>query len=71
MSKLPEYEQITTDEQLARFCGSLRGSELLAFDTEFVSENCYRPQLCLVQVATRNKLALIDAISIKDLTPFW
>jgi ribonuclease D len=71
LNKVPEYEQITTDEQLARFCGSLRGSDLLAFDTEFVSENCYRPQLCLVQVATREKLALIDAISIKDLTPFW
>lgn len=71
MNKLPEHQLITTPEQLDRFCGGLRGTDLLAFDTEFVSENCYRPQLCLVQVATRTQLALIDAIAIKDLTPFW
>lgn len=71
LNKLPEFEQLTSAEQLARFCANLRGSDVLAFDTEFVSENRYRPQLCLVQVATRDRMALIDAIAIKDLTPFW
>jgi hypothetical protein len=41
LNKLPEYEQITTDEQLARFCGSLRGSDLLAIDLNCAS---YRSQ---------------------------
>lgn len=71
LNKLPEFEHLTSAEQLARFCSSLRGTDVLAFDTEFVSENRYRPQLCLVQVATRERMALIDAIAIKDLTPFW
>ncbi len=71
MNKLPDYDQISNRDQLERFCSKLRGSDVLAFDTEFVSENRYRPQLCLVQVATRDRLALLDAIAIKDLAPFW
>ena len=42
-----------------------------AFDTEFVGEDTYIPVLCLIQVATRNALYLIDPIAIQDVTPFW
>ncbi len=40
-------------------------------DTEFVSEDSYRPELCLIQVASPEGLGLIDAIAIEDATPFW
>ena len=42
-----------------------------AFDTEFVSEETFEPVLCLVQVATRDRLAAIDPLAVRDLAPFW
>jgi ribonuclease D len=44
---------------------------LISFDTEFVSEDSYRPLLCLIQVATEKRIAMIDPLDCEDLTPFW
>ena len=66
-----KFEHITQSGQLEQYCCGLKGSDFLGFDTEFVSENRYRPELCLIQVASRSGLAIIDALSVKDLTPFW
>lgn len=78
MSELPQkssprvpYLNITTDEQLRTYCQRLAEAEWVAFDTEFVSEQTYRPVLCLVQVASPGQLALIDAMAVQDMTPFW
>src|SRR6478609_3354165 len=49
----------------------LRSSGRFAFDTEFVSEHTYEPVLCLVQVATRERLAVIDPLAVPDLAPLW
>jgi ribonuclease D len=65
------YTSITTDQQLETFCRRLIGRPRLAFDTEFVSERSYRPVLCLVQVALDDELALVDPMTIHDMTPFW
>ena len=46
-------------------------AKTIAFDTEFVSEHTYRPVLCLIQIAADDDLAVIDGITIGDLTPFW
>jgi len=62
---------LTTDDQLRQFCGQLADCDWIAFDTEFVSERTYRPVLCLIQVATASDLAIIDAVAIDDMTPFW
>ena len=62
---------IVTDEQLRQYCQQLAASPSIAFDTEFISESSYHPLLCLVQVATGDGLALIDATTIEDMTPFW
>ena len=65
------YTNIQTDSELAAFCARLPDARRIAFDTEFVSEHSYRPELCLVQVAADDHLALIDPMAIADMTPFW
>lgn len=40
-------------------------------DTEFVSEDTFRPELCLIQVATEDQLAVIDPYEVGDLREFW
>ena len=62
---------ITTAAQLEGLATHLRASGRFGFDTEFVSEATYEPVLCLIQVATPERLALIDPLAIRDLTPFW
>lgn len=65
------YDHIETAEHLASFCNDLKGSEFIGFDTEFVSEDTYYPELCLIQVASDDRLAVIDTKKVKDIKPFW
>ena len=62
---------ITTTAQLRALVDHLRALGRFGFDTEFVSEDTFEPVLCLVQVATRDRLALIDPLAVRDLDPFW
>lgn len=62
---------ISTQSELLDYCARVSSTEWIAMDTEFVSEDSYRPQLCLVQVASGDGLALIDAVSVGDVSPFW
>jgi ribonuclease D len=49
----------------------MRGSDFVAIDTEFIRENSYWPELCLIQVATPEEAAVIDPLaSGLDLAPF-
>ena len=54
-----QYDSINTADQLGELCDRLSDCPIIAFDTEFVSEDSYRPQLCLIQVATHDQLAII------------
>jgi len=65
------YESITTESQLGEFCQKLAASPWIALDTEFVSESTYRPELCLIQVSTPQRLAIIDTMVVEDVRPFW
>ena len=51
---------ITDSTQLAEFCARLSKSRFVAVDTEFMRENSYYPELCLVQMADENEAAAID-----------
>src|SRR5438128_6846420 len=65
-------EQIVTDPAaLAEFCAYLSSCPEFGFDTEFVGEDTYHPRLCLVQVATAERLLLIDPLSAGPLDAFW
>jgi len=65
------HQTITTDSELKKLCEQLSTEPTIAFDTEFVSEDSYRPELCLVQVAAGECLAVIDPQKINDMAPFW
>jgi ribonuclease D len=62
---------ITTPQQLRGLVDHLRSIGRFAFDTEFVSEDTFEPILCLIQVATRERLALVDPLAVGDVSAFW
>jgi ribonuclease D len=65
------YHHIATPPQLAEFVPRLENADSIAFDTEFVSEDTYRSDLCLIQVAVGNDLAVVDPLAAGDVTAFW
>lgn len=71
MTKAAEESLIATPQQLRDLARDVRAAGQFAFDTEFVSEDTFEPVLCLVQVATRERLAVIDPQAVGDLSPFW
>ena len=67
---LPEQVAVTPQE-LTACCEYLATCPQFGLDTEFVGENSYHPHLCLVQVATTERLILIDPLSVGPLDAFW
>jgi ribonuclease D len=70
MSEVRE-EIVVTPGELAACCQHLAACPQLGFDTEFVGEDTYHPSLCLVQVATPDRLVLIDPLTAGPLDAFW
>ena len=61
---------ITRTEDLAALCERLARSEFVSVDTEFMRENTYWPELCLVQIANTEEAAAIDPMAEGiDLSP--
>ncbi|MCB2064015.1 MAG: ribonuclease D [Novosphingobium sp.] len=61
---------ITSSDKLAALCERLSRAQFVAVDTEFMRENTYWPELCLVQVADENEAAAIDPLAEGlDMTP--
>lgn len=71
MSRNLFYTAISTAGELAEFCASLADAKKIGFDTEFISERTYRPELCLVQANVDGRLSVIDSLAISDMRPFW
>ena len=64
------HKLITDSAQLAEFCARLARSDFVAVDTEFMRENTYYPELCLVQLADENEAAAVDPMTEGlDLSP--
>ena len=64
------HDLITTSEELAALCARLAKADFVTVDTEFMRENTYWPELCLVQIADTNEAAAIDPMAEGiDLTP--
>ncbi len=62
-------EIISRPAQLGVVARELVGSHAIALDTESNSFHHYPEQLCLIQIASRHKVYIIDTISLYDLTP--
>lgn len=74
MAKPPETPETTAikhSDQLSALHDEARAAGRFAFDTEFVMEDRFAPELCLVQIATDKTVAVIDPFDGLDLTPLW
>ena len=61
---------ITTTPALAELCERLSKADFITVDTEFMRENTYWPELCLVQIADDKEAAAIDPLAPDlDLAP--
>jgi len=63
---------ITDTDALARACKLLIGQPFATIDTEFLRENTFWPQLCLIQMAGPEGEFVVDPLADKlDLAPFF
>ena len=71
MTVLPPLpvEIVTRSEQLDAAVKAMLGCREIALDTESNSFFRYPEQLCLIQIATRDKVYIIDTIILKEIAP--
>ncbi len=61
---------ITDTETLTALCDRLSRADFICVDTEFMRENTYWPELCLIQIADSEEAAAIDPMAAGiDMTP--
>jgi ribonuclease D len=65
-------EIITTTEGLKRLCHELSRDSFVTVDTEFMREQTFWPELCLIQIAGAEREAIIDPLAEGlSLKPFF
>jgi ribonuclease D len=63
---------ITDNAALSAFCSRLQNCPFVTVDTEFLRENTFWAQLCLIQMAGPDEAAIIDPLAEGlDLAPFY
>ncbi len=68
--RFPAPTLVASAQGLAELCDRLRAEPFITIDTEFMRERTYWPELCIVQVAGANEVAIIDALADgMDLAP--
>ncbi|TQF85286.1 ribonuclease D [Elioraea sp. Yellowstone] len=69
---LPPPVLIETTEALASLCDRLAAADFVTVDTEFMRERTYWPELCVIQIAGPEDVAVIDAQAEGlDLAPLY
>ena len=61
--EFPAPAQVTTTAELEAVTARLRLEPFVTIDTEFVRERTYWPELCLVQLAGKNDVVVIDTLA--------
>ena len=64
-------EVIDDAASLDAFVNVIREAGCFGYDTEFIGEDSYHPSLCLLQLSTADRLAVIDPMQGLDITPIW
>ena len=64
-------EFIDNEAALTRLCRELHPCSWLAMDTEFERTATYYPELCLLQLANQDMVALIDPLAIHNLDALY
>ena len=54
---------ITKSAELADLCARLAKSDFVCVDTEFMRENTFWPELCLIQIANTEEAAAVDPLA--------
>jgi ribonuclease D len=54
---------ITTTQALTELCDRLSQADFICVDTEFMRENTYWPELCLIQIADAHEAAAVDPMA--------
>ena len=62
---------IKNTSQLSQYLDQIKDETLLAIDTEFRRVDSYFPELCLIQIATNDKLECIDVLTLDNLEPLF
>jgi ribonuclease D len=62
---------VSDENQMKQMLDALLSAGTFAFDTEFIGEASYRPQTCLVQIATSDAVWLVDPIAGFDIEPVF
>lgn len=65
---MTDFDWIDSRRDFLQLLAELSDSDTYALDTEFHRERTYWPQLGVVQIATRKRIALIDALAV-DVKP--
>lgn len=69
---VPETHVLVTDAAGVRAVVDAIGSSgRFAFDAEFIGEDAYAAEICLIQAATPDAVYLIDPLTGVDLASFW
>jgi len=64
-----DFTYIENVDELWNWCEAQKAAAVVAVDTEFERHSTYYPELCLVQLATKRGIALVDTIKCEDPTP--
>ncbi len=62
---------VASRKDLKELVEHVREHKRFSFDTEFIGESSYHPHLCLIQVATADRVTLLDPFEDIDYKPFW
>jgi len=67
----PEPLVVRRQSEIEDLCLACREEGRFGFDTEFVMEDRFEAEVCLVQIANRNTVALIDPLAGLNLDAIW